>query len=82
MVQRKRHIAKTLTWRIVGTIDTIAIGWLISGDPKIGLSIGGIEVFSKMILYYLHERVWYTSKFGVNEKDDNSEGEDSVRPRK
>ncbi len=78
MIQRKRHIAKTLTWRIVGTIDTMIIGYLITGDIKMGLSIGGVEVFSKMILYYLHERVWYTSKFGVNEENNNSEGENTV----
>jgi len=68
MIHRKRHIAKTLTWRIIGTIDTMLIGYLITGDVKVGLSIGGIEVFSKMLLYYLHERVWYKSKFGVDEK--------------
>ena len=74
MVQKKRHIAKTITWRIVGTLDTITIGWLISGDIKMGLSIGGIEVISKMALYYLHERVWYKSKFGLDEKYNNGEG--------
>ena len=74
MVQRKRHIAKTLTWRIIGTIDTMLIGYLITGDIKIGLSIGGIEVISKMVLYYLHERVWYKSKFGIDEKHDKGEG--------
>jgi len=69
-VSLKRHIYKTLTWRIVGTLDTILIGWFISGDFKIGLSIGGIEVFTKMILYFLHERVWYMSKFGLKVKKD------------
>ena len=64
-LSRKRHILKTITWRILGTIDTIVIGGLITGDWTIGLSIGGIEVISKMILYYIHERVWYKSKFGV-----------------
>jgi len=64
-LSRKRHILKTITWRIVGTIDTIVIGGLITGDWTIGLSIGGIEVISKMILYYIHERVWYKSRFGV-----------------
>lgn len=54
----RRHIAKTITWRIVGTIDTIIIGWLISGNPVIGLSIGGVEVVTKMLLYFLHERIW------------------------
>ena len=54
-----RHILKTITWRIVGTIDTIVLSWIITGDFKLGLKIGGVEVITKMILYYLHERVWY-----------------------
>jgi uncharacterized membrane protein len=56
---RKRHIAKTITWRLVGTLDTIILSWIISGDPFIGLQIGVYEVVTKMILYYLHERAWY-----------------------
>lgn len=71
MVEKKRHIAKTITWRIVGTIDTIILSWIISGDPKIGLTIGIVELVTKMFLYYLHERLWYKSKFGI--KYENSE---------
>jgi len=56
---QKRHIAKTITWRIIGTLDTIILSWIISGDPMIGLKIGGAEVITKMLLYYLHERVWF-----------------------
>jgi uncharacterized membrane protein len=55
----KRHILKTITWRIIGTIDTIILSWILSGNLSLGLAIGGVEVFSKMILYYLHERVWF-----------------------
>jgi len=69
MVKRKRHIAKTFTWRIVGTVDTMLLGWLISGNPLIGLKIGLLELITKMILYYFHERIWYRSKFGVSEKN-------------
>jgi uncharacterized membrane protein len=58
-IHYKRHLFKTITWRVVGTIDTILIGWFVSGDPTIGLSIGGIEAFTKMLLYFLHERAWY-----------------------
>lgn len=65
LVSRTRHIAKTITWRIIGTIDTIIIGWVVSGDPTIGLSVGSIELVTKMILYYLHERAWYQTKFGL-----------------
>lgn len=66
MVSYKRHLLKTITWRIVGTIDTMVLGWLITGDIKIGLAIGGFEVLTKMLLYFLHERVWYKYiKYGL-----------------
>ena len=60
-ISRKRHLLKTITWRVIGTLDTMLIAWIISGDPLIGVSIGGVELFTKMILYYIHERVWYLS---------------------
>ncbi len=56
---RKRHIAKAITWRIVGTVDTIILSWIISGSPLMGFKIGFAEVVTKMLLYYFHERVWY-----------------------
>jgi uncharacterized membrane protein len=56
---QKRHIAKTITWRLVGTIDTVILSWIISGNPMIGLKIGGAELITKMLLYYFHERVWF-----------------------
>lgn len=60
-----RHIFKTISWRVVGTIDTILIGTFISNDFVVGMKIGGFEVVTKMILYFLHERVWYQFKFGT-----------------
>ena len=67
MVSYKRHIAKTITWRIIGTLDTMVIAWIITGSWEWGFAIGGIEIFTKMILYFLHERAWYKfSKFGVS----------------
>lgn len=66
MVSYKRHIAKTISWRIIGTLDTMILSWIITGSWKLGLTIGGVEVVTKMALYYLHERVWYKySKFGL-----------------
>ena len=56
---KKRHIAKTITWRLVGTLDTIVLSWIISGSPTMGLKIGMAEVCTKMLLYYLHERAWF-----------------------
>ena len=46
-------------------MDTMALGWLVSGDPMIGLKVGGLELVTKMVLYYFHERVWYASNWGV-----------------
>lgn len=53
-----RRIFKTLSWRIIGTIDTVFIAWIVTGDPITGLKIGMTEVVTKMVLYYLHEWVW------------------------
>ena len=69
MVSYKRHIAKTISWRIIGTLDTIILSGIITGSWEIGLVIGGVEVITKMVLYYLHERAWYKlSKFGLSGK--------------
>ena len=58
----KRHVAKTITWRIIGTLDTFVVSWFFSGNHTIAFQIMGFELISKMILYYLHERVWFKSK--------------------
>ena len=55
----KRHLAKTITWRVVGTLDTFVLSWIITGNPITGLKIGGAEVTTKMLLYYFHERLWF-----------------------
>ena len=65
----KRHILKTFTWRGVGTLDTVLFGWLITGNPFTGLKIGGVETISKMLLYFLHEKLWYKINFGLNRRN-------------
>ena len=64
----KRHIIKTFSWRFLGTLDTFLIGWLISGDPFIGMQIGFAEVITKIILYYIHEKVLYKFNFGLEKR--------------
>ena len=69
MVAYKRHLAKTISWRVIGTLDTMIISWAVTGSWEWGLAIGGIEVVTKMVLYFFHERIWYKySKFGVKNK--------------
>ena len=64
-VTKLRSILKAVSWRIVGTLDTMALGWIITGSPLMGLKIGALELFTKFILYYFHERIWLRFKFGT-----------------
>lgn len=59
-----RSAIKGVTWRIIGTLDTIFLSWLFTGDFHTALKIGSIEVFTKIFLFYLHERIWLKLKYG------------------
>ena len=67
--KRYRSILKGVTWRVIATVDTILISWLITRQLKFALSIGGIEVLTKLGLYYLHERSWNRIKLGKKQVD-------------
>jgi uncharacterized membrane protein len=60
----KRSIVKTISWRVVGTIATVTISYIITGTMALAFSIGGIELVSKMALYFFHERAWNNIKWG------------------
>jgi uncharacterized membrane protein len=60
----KRSLVKTFSWRLVGTLDTILISYFLTDSVKIALSIGGIEMVTKMTLYFFHERIWNKIKWG------------------
>lgn len=53
-----RAFAKAVSWRIVGTADTFVWSWLVTHQPVTASQIAGTELFTKIFLYYLHERVW------------------------
>lgn len=53
-----RSFIKAISWRFIGTLDTILIAWLISGNVSIAFSIGTLELATKTLLYYFHERLW------------------------
>ena len=65
---RLRSILKAVSWRLLGTIDTIVISFLLSGTIKLALSIGGVELFSKIFLFYFHERIWNKVNYGKKNK--------------
>lgn len=66
-----RSVVKTISWRTLGTLDTIIISYFITGNLVMAASIGSIEVVTKMILYYFHERVWNKLSFGRVETQAN-----------
>ena len=64
---RKRSVTKTFSWRGIATTATILISRYITGSWTAGFSIGIIEVFKKMLLYYFHERAWSNSDWGLDD---------------
>ena len=65
---RIRSLIKTITWRILASLDTFLIAWFVSGSISVGGWVATIEVITKIILYYFHERAWNRVKWGQFEK--------------
>ena len=63
-----RSFIKSLSWRVIGTIDTVLISYFITGKIDFALSIGMIELITKMGLYVLHERLWNRVSWGKTKK--------------
>ncbi|MGH1569950.1 DUF2061 domain-containing protein [Methylobacterium sp. P31] len=61
---RVRSIAKAVSWRIVGSLDTLVLSYLFTGNVLIAGSIASTETVTKTLLYYLHERGWGWVSFG------------------
>lgn len=59
-----RSIVKSISWRFIGTVDTIIISWMVTGTLRLAISIGGIELITKMALYFFHERLWNSISWG------------------
>ncbi|MFD0863140.1 DUF2061 domain-containing protein [Sungkyunkwania multivorans] len=68
-ISRKRHIAKTITWRIIASLTTFLLALIFfKEDPNAMQKASGVAIAEsviKMILYYYHERLWYKSDFGL-----------------
>ena len=62
MAKRKdapyRSILKAITWRFLATLTTILIVYVFTGKLALSLSVGAVEIISKLVMYYIHERVW------------------------
>jgi len=65
---RIRHIAKTITWRIIASLTTFILAYLFTQNITKSLWLMGTEMVLKLLLYYYHERVWF--KYGKLGRDE------------
>ncbi len=61
---QSRSLAKAISWRITGTADTFVISWIITGSISLAGGIAITEVITKIVLYWLHERLWNKINWG------------------
>lgn len=63
MESHKRSIAKTVTWRVVGTLITFSVAYLLTGNLVLSIGIGGLDTTIKLFAYFFHERGWNKIKW-------------------
>lgn len=61
---KRRSVVKAVTWRMIGTLDTFLLSWLITKEPITAGAIASFEVVTKTFLYYFHERGWNKVQWG------------------
>ena len=59
-----RSLAKAITWRITGSVDTFLVSWFITGQALLASGIAFTEMITKVFLYWTHERVWNKVSWG------------------
>jgi uncharacterized membrane protein len=62
---KARSVLKSVSWRIVATLTTMLIVYLVTGSVEGALTVGGVEVIVKIIVYFFHERAWGSIRFGI-----------------
>jgi uncharacterized membrane protein len=67
MESKWRSITKAVSWRVVGTIDTMILSYFFTGRIDVALAIGGTEVITKVVIFYFHERLWSKINWGKND---------------
>jgi uncharacterized membrane protein len=69
METRTRTIVKTISWRVIGVFITALIAWNLTGNSKLSVTVGLLDCFIKIAIFYLHERLWARVKFGYKAPD-------------
>lgn len=53
-----RSVAKAISWRVIGTLDTLLVSYILTGKVALAASIASVDFITKMFLYFFHERIW------------------------
>lgn len=64
---KKRSVLKAISWRTWATITTAVIVFIFTGEFALAITVGLLEVFAKMGLYFFHERLWHKIRYGKKE---------------
>jgi uncharacterized membrane protein len=59
-----RSVLKALSWRVVGTLDTLIVSYFLTGQIGLATSIASVDFLTKLVLYFFHERIWNKIKWG------------------
>jgi sulfate adenylyltransferase large subunit len=63
--QKRRSMLKAMSWRVIGSVATVAAAFMLTQDTRLAAAIGATELVTKLVLYYGHERLWTRIKFGL-----------------
>ena len=63
-VFKRTSVGKALTWRLIASLDTTFLAFIVTGDMVVAASIGAMEIFTKLFFYYIHERFWSGISWG------------------
>ena len=70
MESHLRSITKALSWRVIATLVTFFVSWVLIGSVETAIKIGLLDTSIKFATYYLHERAWIRSNFGKLKEPD------------
>lgn len=80
MDAKKRHLVKTVTWRAIASLTTFVVAMAVfREDPDVAkkaTAVAFVEIFAKMLIYYVHEELWYKSDFGLDAEERPEEKEE------
>lgn len=78
-VTRKRSFAKATSWRVIGSIDTFGLAWLVTGQVGAASAIAFAEIITKIAWFYLHERVWDMVRWGHIRRNGNGKAPEAEK---